>query len=60
MENRIFDESNDPRGKRHLNYLRKHRPVENNGLLMDDRLNDHLATIDRDATSCLDVLIRQI
>lgn len=46
-------------GKQHLNHLRKHRPVVYNCLLTEGKLNDHLATIDRNAISRMDVRIQQ-
>lgn len=47
-----------PWGKRKLDYLRKHRPVVYNGLLMEGKLNDHLAAVDQNATARMDALIR--
>ena len=50
---------NLPVGK-YLRYIRKHRKVFYTGLLLDGKLNRHLAEVDNWATEMFDHLVKQL
>lgn len=47
-------------GKRHLRYIKEHRPVLYSSLVIGGNLNSYLAEIERRATEMLDRLTTQI
>ena len=47
-------------GRKHLRYIKKHRPVLHTALLLSGKLNSHLAEIDNRATEMFDWLIKQL
>jgi hypothetical protein len=47
-------------GRKHLRYIKEHRPVLHTTLLFSGRLNSHLAEIDNRATEMFDRLVKQL
>ena len=47
-------------GRRHLRYIKEHRPVLYTTLLLSGKLNSHLAQIDNRATEMFDRLVKQL
>ena len=47
-------------GRRHLRYIKEHRPVLYTTLLLSGKLNSHLAEIDNRATEMYDLLMKQL
>ena len=47
-------------GRKHLRYLKEHRPVLHTTLLLSGKLNSHLAEIDNRAAEMLDRLVMQM
>ena len=47
-------------GRKHLRYIKKHRPVLHTTLLLSGKLNSHLAEIDNRATKMFDLLVKQL
>ena len=47
-------------GRKHLRYIKEHRPVLHTTLLLSGRLNSHLAEIDNRATEMFDRLVKQL
>ena len=47
-------------GRKHLRYLKEHRPVLHTTLLLSGKLNSHLAEIDNRATELFDRLVKQL
>ena len=47
-------------GQRHLRYIREHKRSFYTGLLLGDKLNDHLTEIDKRATEMYDRLAAQM
>ena len=47
-------------GRKHLRYIKEHRPVLHTALLLSGKLNSHLAEIDNRATEMLDRLVKQL
>ena len=47
-------------GKKHLLYIKEHRPVLHTTLLLSGKLNSHLAEIDNRATEMFDRLMKQL
>ena len=47
-------------GRKHLRYIKEHRPVLHTTLLLSGKLNSHLAEIDKQATEMLDRLMKQL
>ena len=47
-------------GRRHLSYLREHRPVLHTSLVLSGKLHRYLAEVDNRATEMLDHLIKQM
>lgn len=47
-------------GRRHLSYLREHRPVLHTSLALSGKLHRYLAEVDNRATEMLDHLIKQM
>ena len=47
-------------GRKHLRYIKEHRPVLRTTLLLSGKLNGHLAEIDNRATEMFDLLVKQL
>ena len=47
-------------GRKHLRYIKEHRPVLHTTLLLSVKLNSHLAEIDKQATEMFDRLMKQL
>ena len=47
-------------GRKHLRYIKEHRPVLHTTLLLGGKLNSHLAEIDNRATEMFDRLVKQL
>lgn len=47
-------------GRRHLSYLREHRPVLHTSLVLSGKLHRYLAEVDNRATKMLDRLVKQM
>ena len=47
-------------GRKHLRYIKEHRPVLHTTLLLSGKLNGHLAQIDNQATEMFDRLVKQL
>ena len=47
-------------GRRHLSYLREHRPVLHTSLVLSGKLHSYLAEVDNRATEMLDRLVMQM
>ena len=47
-------------GRRHLSYLREHRPVLHASLVLSGKLHRYLAEVDNRATEMLDRLVKQM
>ena len=47
-------------GRKHLRYIKEHRPVLYTTLLLSGKLNSHLAEIDNRATEMFDRLVKQL
>ena len=47
-------------GRKHLRYLKEHRPVLHTTLLLNGKLNSHLAEIDIQAAEMFDRLVNQL
>ena len=47
-------------GRKHLRYIKEHRPVLHTTLLLSGNLNSHLAEIDNRATEMFDLLVKQL
>ena len=47
-------------GRKHLRYIKEHRPVLHTTLLLGGKLNSHLAEIDNRATETFDRLVKQL
>ena len=47
-------------GRKHLRYIKEHRPVLHTTLLLSGKLNSHLAEIDSQATEMFDRLVKQL
>ena len=59
----VLDEDPQPIGmwgRKHLRYLKEHRPVLHATLLLSGKLNSHLAEIDNRATEMFDLLVKQL
>ena len=47
-------------GRKHLRYIKEHRPVLHTTLLLSGKLNSHLVEIDNRATEMLEQLMKQL
>ena len=47
-------------GRKHLRYIKEHRPVIHTTLLLSGKLNSHLAEIDNRATEMFERLMKQL
>ena len=47
-------------GRKHLRYIKEHRPVLHTTLLLSGKLNSHLVEIDNRATEMFDWLVKQL
>ena len=47
-------------GRKHLRYIKEHRPVLHTTLLLSGKLNSYLAEIDNRATEMFDRLVKQL
>ena len=47
-------------GRKHLRYIKEHRPVLHTTLLLSGKLNSHLAEIDNRATEMFERLVKQL
>ena len=47
-------------GRKHLRYLKEHRPVLHTTLLLNGKLNSHLVEIDNRATEMFDLIVKQL
>ena len=47
-------------GRKHLRYIKEHRPVLHTTLLLSGKLNSHLAEIDNRAAEMFDRLVKQL
>ncbi len=47
-------------GRKHLRYIKEHRPVLHSTLILSGKLNSHLAQIDNQATEMYDRLVKQL
>ena len=60
----VLDETDNPSigmwGRRHLSYLKEHRPVLNTSLVLSGKLHSYLAEVDNRATEMLDRLVKQM
>lgn len=60
----VLDETDNPSigmwGRRHLNYLKEHRPVLHTSLVLSGKLQSYLAEVDNRATEMLDHLVKQM
>lgn len=60
----VLDEPDTPSigmwGRRHLSYLRAHRPVLHTSLVLSGKLHSYLAEVDNRATEMLDHLVKEM
>lgn len=60
----MLDETDTPPigmwGRRHLSYLKEHRPVLHTSLVLSGKLHSYLVEVDNRATEMLDRLIKQM
>ena len=60
----VLDETDTPPigmcGRRHLSYLKEHRPVLHTSLVLSGKLHSYLVEVDNRATEMLDRLIKQM
>ena len=60
----VLDETDNPSigmwGRRHLSYLKEHRPVLHTSLVLSGKLHSYLAEVDNRATEMLDRLVKQM
>ena len=59
----VLDEETQPVGmwgRKRLRYIKEHRPVLHTTLLLNGKLNSHLAEIDNRATEMFDRLVKQL
>ena len=59
----LDEEENQPIGmwgRKHLRYIKEHRPVLHITLLLSGKLNSHLAEINQRASEMFDLLIKQL
>ena len=60
----VLDETDNPSigmwGRRHLSYLKEHRPVLNTSLVLSGKLHSYFAEVDNRATEMLDRLVKQM
>ena len=59
----LDEEENQPIGmwgRKHLRYIKEHRPALHTTLLLSGKLNSHLAEIDNRATGMFDRLMKQL
>lgn len=60
----VLDETDNPSigmwGRRHLRYLKEHRPVLHTSLVLSGKLHSYLAEVDNRATEMLDRLVKQM
>ena len=59
----LYEEDTQPIGmwgRKHLRYIKEHRPVLHTTLLLSGKLNSHLAQIDNRATEMFDRLVKQL
>lgn len=60
----VLDETDNPSiriwGRRHLSYLKEHRPVLHTSLVLSGKLHSYLAEVDNRATEMLDHLVKQM
>ena len=47
-------------GRKHLQYIKEHRPVLHTTLLLSGKLNSHLAEIDNRATEMFERVVKQL
>lgn len=47
-------------GRKHLRYIKEHRPVLHTSLILSGKLHSYLAEVDNRATTMLDHLVRQM
>ena len=47
-------------GRKHLRYIKEHRPALHTTLLLSGKLNSHLAQIDNRATEMFELLVKQL
>ena len=47
-------------GRKHLRYIKEHRPVLHTTLLLSGKLNSHLVEIDNRAAEMFDLLVKQL
>ena len=47
-------------GRKHLRYIKEHRPVRYTTLLLSGKLNSHIVEIDKRATEMFDRLVKQL
>lgn len=47
-------------GRKHLRYIKEHRPVLHTTLLLSGKLNSHLAEVDKRAAEMFDRLMKQL
>ena len=47
-------------GRKHLRYIKEHRPVLHTTLLLSGKLNSHLAEINQRASEMFDLLLKQL
>lgn len=47
-------------GRKHLRFIKEHRPVLHTTLLLSGKLNSHRAEIDNQATEMFDRLVKQM
>ena len=47
-------------GRKHLRYIKEHRPVLHTTLLLSGKLNSHLVEIDNRATEMFEQLVKQL
>lgn len=47
-------------GRKHLRYIKEHRPVLHTSLILSGKLHSYLAEVDNRATTMLDCLVRQM
>ena len=47
-------------GRRHLSYLKEHRPVLHTSLVLSGKLHSYLAEVDKRVTEMLDRLVKQM
>lgn len=60
----VLDETDTPPigmwGRRHLSYLKEHRPVLHTSLVLSGKLHSYLAEVDNRATEMLERLVKQM